>query len=751
MRGIIVGLGLAQGSEEGGTPPVPYSNTKSCTVDGIDEYFDCGSPAAFGGVNQPFSASVWFRSETNTACDLFGKWGGLGPRDWVIYMSAGRVYAYMQTSVGLSNAVTAQTYNDGAWHLATITWDSSNITVDVDGGADRVSTAAATRLSTAGSRTYLGARDNGSGGYVSSTMVAGNLEEASFWSKGLSAAECIEIYNSGVPMDLASHSAAADLVSWYRMGDASGDSAESSDPSARIKDVKSGNDATPKNTDIADIVTEIPPTFNRLSLLTDGVDEYAELAAASVTGCEFDFNQPWSVSAWVKSSFGGASAGYVASKIRGAPHYMGWAVGFYNGNPFCFFSHSVLHGAYAQSYVDQYMCTGAWKHVVWTYDGSGTLAGGMKMYVNGTDTYPQGQVTTSYIDTIGGNSTLGGATAPLRLGAASYGEYFDGSFDEVSIWSKELSAVEVDTMYNSGKPTDLTGSADLDAYYRCGEAAGDSATGTIHDLSGNANNLAANNMEAADMQSVTPRPYWNLLSIGFDGVDERLYSSPASNAPLYDTGDPFSVSCWFKTSTGTYGALVAKESSHPTYVGWCLFMHPGGIMRVELSAGAGTYVDVWTTASGWNDGNWHHVLMTYSGGGVAASVTVYVDGAIEATATLSDTLGGGSILTSDPLTIGCRGDTALGAWLPYNGRVDEVSLYNTTLTAANAVELYNNGKPRDAQTLTTESYIDAYYRCGDDTFDAKAGGQATVFDKTVNDYDLWQANMEQADFDLDVP
>lgn len=751
MRGIIIGLGLAQGSEGSVAPVIPYSNTKSIIFDGVDEYLDCGTPASFGGLDQQFSAACWFNTEINSACDLFGKWETAN-HDWLIFMATGLIVAAMNTSTGAVGVNTAGTYNDGGWHLAIITWDGVDLVVDVDGGADRVSAGAADRIGGVGSKAFIAARDDGLGGATS--IYFGNIDEVTFFDAALSAGQCVELYNSGIPMDVSAHTAASDLVSWYRMGDASGDSTDSGDPASRVKDVTGSNNATPVNMDLTDIVTVVPPTFNRLSLLTDGVDEYAWLTGASVTGCDPDWDEPWSVSAWLKTTdhvIPAAGAGYIASKIIGAPSYTGWAVGVYLGNPFCFLSHGVNFGLYAQSYVNQIIATGAWKHVAWTYDGSGTLAGGMRMYVNGTDAYPAGQVTQSYIDTFNGFGTKTGAGAPLRIGGASYGGYFNGSFDEVSVWSKELSAFEVDTMYNSGTPTDLTGSVNLDAYYRCGEAPGDSATGTIFDLSGNSNDLAGANMEAADIQAVTPRPFWNLLSASFDGVDERLYSSPAGNAPIYDTFDTFSVSCWFKTTTATYGSFVAKELTHPSYIGWCLFIHTNNALRVEISGGGAAYIDVITNTTGWNDGNWHHVLFCWDGSGGAAGVSLYIDGALQATTIWSDTLGGGSILTSDPFTIGCRGGTTLGAWIPYDGRIDEVSLYSATLSPANAVELYNSGTPRDAMTLTTAVDLDAYYRCGDNGFDAIVAGQAAVYDATANNYDLVQANMEQADFGLDTP
>jgi hypothetical protein len=748
MRGIIIGLGLAQGGEGSVAPVIPYSNTKSIIFDGVDEYLDCGTPASFGGLDQQFSAACWFNTEINSACDLFGKWETAN-HDWLIFMTTGLIVAAMNTSTGAVGVNTAAAYNDGGWHLAIITWDGVDLVVDVDGGADRVSAGAADRIGGVGSKAFIAARDDGLGGATS--IYFGNIDEVTFFDAALSAGQCVELYNSGIPMDVSAHTAASDLVSWYRMGDASGDSTDSGDPASRVKDVTGSNNATPVNMDLTDIVTVVPPTFNRLSLLTDGVDEYAWLTGASVTGCDPDWDTPFSVSVWFNTTAGGPLMNTLASKLRGAPTYRGWTVGVFDGKPFFGLYNDAATLTYIQAYVDQYVATGAWKHLVFTYDGSG-LASGVTFYLNGSDAYPQGQVAQAYHDALAGNTSLGGASAPLSLcSQASVGQFLGGSIDEVSIWSKELSGADVSTIYNNGTPKSLTGMTDLDAYYRCGEAPGDSATGTIFDLSGNSNDLAGANMEAADIQAVTPRPFWNLLSASFDGVDERLYSSPAGNAPTYDTFDPFSASVWFKTTTATYGSFVAKELTHPSYIGWCLFIHTNNALRVEISGGGAAYIDVITNTTGWNDGNWHHVLFCWDGSGGAAGVSLYIDGALQATTILSDTLGGGSILTSDPFTIGCRGGTTLGAWIPYDGRIDEVSLYSATLSPANAVEIYNNGRPRDVMTLTTAVDLDAYYRCGDKGFDAIVAGQAAVYDATANNYDLVQANMEQADFGLDTP
>jgi len=500
-----------------------------------------------------------------------------------------------------------------------------------------------------------------------------------------------------------------------------------------------------------------PPAFQNLySLITDGVDEYAELAGASVTGCEFNYNAAFSVSCWMKTQDHVGAAGIIASKMRPAPTWTGWSFGVYGATPFLFFSSNVSTGNYMQVYLDQFVVTGSWKHLCVTYDGSGN-AGGVNFYTNGTNVYPSGQTTAIYLDNIASNSTLGGATAPLVLGAQSTTSgYFNGSFDEVSVWSTELNAAEVEALYNpngggQGTPTDLALGPTLDAWYRCGEAAGDSATGTIHDVSGNGNNLAAQNMEAGDIQAVTAKPFWNELSCSIDGVDERLYSSPANNCPIFDSTDPFSVSLWMKSSAATWGCMIGKQLNSGGYTGWGIFQNPtaGGKFFVAMFSALGSNTQgVRTQTGGFNDGNWHHVCMTYSGSSTAAGILVYVDGVNEPVDIDSDTLTG-SILTGETMSIGSRGSTSPGAF--FNGKIDEVSLHSTELTAPEVAEIYNGGVPLNVTLVPAGATTEAYYRMGDSTFDAKASGQPTVYDVTANAYHLWQANIEQGDFVTDTP
>jgi hypothetical protein len=65
-----------------------------------------------------------------------------------------------------------------------------------------------------------------------------------------------ELYNSGSPADLSSHSAASDLVSWYRMGDNASDDLTAD--TGQVTDVEGSNNLIPRNTTSSSKVEDTP-------------------------------------------------------------------------------------------------------------------------------------------------------------------------------------------------------------------------------------------------------------------------------------------------------------------------------------------------------------------------------------------------------------------------------------------------------------------------------------------------------------
>lgn len=104
-----------------------------------------------------------------------------------------------------------------------------------------------------------------------------------------------------------------------------------------------------------------------------------------------------------------------------------------------------------------------WNHVVVTYDGSSNQ-NGFRAYVNAAvDSTPGSSALTG--------TWLTGQTA--LIGERQGGFHFVGNIDEVSMWSKALSAAEVSELYNGGSPQDLTehsATASLAHWYRLGDS-----------------------------------------------------------------------------------------------------------------------------------------------------------------------------------------------------------------------------------------------------------------------------------------
>ena len=205
-----------------------FVNEYSLDFDGVDEYLEATSitPLLIPS-DEPQSLSIWFKA-TNETDDRGYLWARANPNghqtgillrlDYYgvfefIYANSlsGNVYARV--------SVNAVGWLDDAWHNIVCTYDgsedTSGMTIYVDGSdASASSTKNTLSITSVGAGTLrFGISPVGNQPYL------GKLEEASFWDKELSSGEADEIYNSGLPTDLTAHSAAANLIGWWRMGD----------------------------------------------------------------------------------------------------------------------------------------------------------------------------------------------------------------------------------------------------------------------------------------------------------------------------------------------------------------------------------------------------------------------------------------------------------------------------------------------------------------------------------------------------
>ena len=169
-----------------------------------------------------------------------------------------------ETAGSSVTAVTTKSYKDTKWHLAVITWDTATLTLRIDPGDPTTSdvtsvAAAAGRRGSAHAppvaSPIFGRFDSGA---LQQYYWDGYIDEVAYWNTAFNLAQASELYVSRETILATSHSLSANLEAWWRMGEAAGDSTDSTNPAARIYDVGSGGhniDLTPHNMTSANIST----------------------------------------------------------------------------------------------------------------------------------------------------------------------------------------------------------------------------------------------------------------------------------------------------------------------------------------------------------------------------------------------------------------------------------------------------------------------------------------------------------------
>lgn len=236
-----------------------FENSKSLLFDGVDEYVQLGTDSSLD-ITSSLSVFFWVKGAANQLSKSpLSKWSGAGNlRTWLFLTpdpASGKMRVYVDEDGGGVRKVyeTSMDVMDDTWHHIGFTYTGDTLTVYVDGAEDtsvnKIEDDTMTNLFSSAHETVMGRFSGGSGptGYFT-----GNLDEVSIWNKELTSSEVSELYNSGVALNLSSHSASGNLVSWWRNGDAAGDLFPT------IQDQIGSNDGTMTNMESGDIVEDAP-------------------------------------------------------------------------------------------------------------------------------------------------------------------------------------------------------------------------------------------------------------------------------------------------------------------------------------------------------------------------------------------------------------------------------------------------------------------------------------------------------------
>ncbi|MCB0910800.1 MAG: PKD domain-containing protein, partial [Propionibacteriaceae bacterium] len=412
-------------------------------------------------------------------------------------------------------------------------------------------------------------------------------------------------------------------------------------------------------------------TYSGMNLGTTGAitDETgtgvtASSSSAKVTTADISTGlQTFSVEAWVKTTssrggrilgFGNSSTGNSNSATTDRVLYLDTS-----GRP----NFSVYSGGQKAVTGRFGINDGQWHHVVGTLDPSQ----GMQLFVDGVRVgRDQRYVTARDYDgywRIGSDTTTGFTNRPSDTG-------LQGSLDELAVYPTALTTTEIQSHYlASGRsqnwataPTGTYAQAVMadspDTYWRLGTVGS-----TVPDVSGNGRTGNVTGGVTGGQPGAIAGDDAALFATNGLVVDQYSWNAPQT----------YSEELWFNTTTTRGGKLIGfgnatsgLSSSYDRHV-WML--NTG-----QLSFGAynGGQVSI-TSASSYNDGQWHHVVASQDGSGMK----LWIDSALVASNSNSVAqayvgywrIGGDRVWSGSSNTY-------------FNGYLDDVAIYPTALSEA---------------------------------------------------------------------
>jgi len=182
--------------------------------DGTNDYID----SSFSG--NVYACSLWFKpSSVINAGDALqylisfgGNWDGVILGEMTGQLS-NELILITDTSITGRSAYTASGGSISAeWHHLCLNWSGSVYEIWLDGANVQNATTGTPTLINA-SAIQIGRRSTSS--YYN---FDGSLSNVSIWNATLTSSQILELYNSGKPSDLNTHSAASNLVGWWQLG-----------------------------------------------------------------------------------------------------------------------------------------------------------------------------------------------------------------------------------------------------------------------------------------------------------------------------------------------------------------------------------------------------------------------------------------------------------------------------------------------------------------------------------------------------
>ena len=677
----------------------------SLSFDGTDS-ISCGNISQLNSASN-FSINLWIKYETSLAFKIiFDKSDASGNNVIRLYNwgASGILYLWIKNSgTGSVSYVNnfSSLVNLNEWNLLSIVYDgneSSNndrAKIYLNGNSSNIITNFGTIPTSTGDITdsfTLAKISNSSG-----NQFTGKQTEVSIFDYALSSSQVTQLYGTGSavgnPMAITN---GRKPVAYYPLGN-----------SAFNGEFLASNGAE------QDYIFDF-----------DGIDDIIEAPRLNLTSAIC-------VSFWMKTTATGVQ--WIVNEDRTSGTNRNWAILLASNKlNFLVYHTDGTNTQFIRSTASEVQ-DGNWHNVIFTWDGT-TTANAFKTFIDGGNE----ESTTATSSGIRNLSTFGLAIGSVQQNA---GFRFDGQLSNVAIFNTSLPATgteSVESLYNYGTPPNIASYSGLQGWYELDASATfDGSNWSIPDASSNSNTGTSSGMTVANLvQSdlIINAPF-DSFSLSFDGVDDfiSVYDGTAGGGPSslkFTSTDSFSISCWINmVSTSSQENIISFRGTPLIWL-----YRDGTTIGFRLRGnGSGTESVITKTTT---NGAWHNIVAIRDYNSGTPQLKLYIDN-VSATPVTDNT--SGDFDTYDKFSI-CN-DNHSGGRFWYDGKISNLSIYNSALTSAQVTTLYNEHKPFDLNTFAVTPV--SWWRLGsvNSSFD---GTNWTVLDE-IGTNNGTSANMTQAD------
>jgi hypothetical protein len=604
----------------------------------------------------PVSVSAWIKTSTTGVYQFIaGKSISGSTSSWEVRVNSFNNielnFFDFNATPGIDQVVGTTNVCDGNWHHIVAERDGKNLTVYVDGKLDGSVTDNAVDVTSI--HNFRIGRDN-----VGNFPFNGSIDEVKVFNYGLSVDEIKNEFNQGASVKMSGSgttTAGGNIDSKSAEYCVPGDSTSCSAPigewsfdekqGTTVKDISgNGRDGT------------FNGTGNHWTQGKVGAAGNFDFATADYVSTTHPLtgNSELTLSAWINDSYTGSrqeiAAGGSATSSDGFMIYIDT-----NGK----FNFDFPNSKGPTGTIN--VADGKWHYV--SAVRRGTL--GMEIYVDGK------------LDGIS-NAPLNTLTNTFYIGRAAYNNsnYVKGQIDQVRLYNYARTPAQIAYDYNRGGPV---------AQYRMDECQGN----TIFDATGNGNNgtliIGATGSQTSIGTCTAAGTAWGNgasgkfgSSVNFDGTDDGV-SLSANGDQFYDK----TISAWIYTSVNN--AYQEIYSRYRWVDGFNYdaeefrLTNTGKLQYAIANNLANSYI---TSVSNVPINKWVHVSVTRDGN----NAKLYIDNILDISSASFSTRRDVTWLNR---SIGVSYPSAPSYW--FNGRIDDVRIYNYALTPAQIANVINEG------------------------------------------------------------